>query len=111
MSLCPVDSYSSYPVLYDLSELIAVLMIVLVPPAIGFMLWRIFVTNRLAPRGGVCVLGLDETSATHIEKYGRGIRWSKLFLHLGTAVVTFKVGLTVFDFYYYLAGLLYTLLE
>ena len=106
LCLCPVNYYW-----FDIAELIALLMLVLVPPGTCYMLWRIFVTNRLAPRGGVCVLGLTETTATHVEKYGRGVRWSKLFLHLGTAVVTFKVGLTVFDLYYYLAGLLSTLLE
>ncbi len=83
MSLCPIEPYT-YP-WYDISELIALLSIVLVPPAICYILWRIFVTNRLAPRGNVCVLGLTETSATHIELYGRGIQWSKVALYLSTA--------------------------
>jgi hypothetical protein len=86
-------------------------MILLTPPVIGYMLWRIFVTNRLNPRGNVCVLGLTETSATQAEMYGRRIRWKHLALYACTGWLTFDLGLMAFDFYYYVTGWLSALLE
>jgi len=85
---------------------IAELAIYMVPPAIGYMLWRIFVTNRMNPRGNVCVLGISETSATPAEMYGRRISCWTFGLYVLTGLVTLKLGLLAFDFYYYVVALL-----
>jgi hypothetical protein len=110
MMLCPLsNSYYFYSPWYQVSdfvELVSVLMILLVPSAICYMLWRIFVTNRLNPRGDVCVLGLSETSATHVQMYGRRISWWTFSLYVLTSLLTFKLGLLAFDFYYYVVTLL-----
>jgi hypothetical protein len=107
MMLCGSFYYDSpwYQV-RDFVELVSVLMILLVPPAICYMLWRIFVTNRMNPRGDVCVLGLCETSATPAELYGRRISCWTFGLYVLTGLVTFKLGLLAFDFYSYVVALL-----
>jgi hypothetical protein len=107
MMLCDSFYYDSpwYQV-RDFVELVSVLMILLVPPAIGYMLWRIFVTNRMSPPGGVCVLGLSETSATPAELYARRISCWTFGLYVLTALVTFKLGVLAFDFYSYVVALL-----
>jgi hypothetical protein len=110
MMLCPLSNSFYYDSpwyrVVDFVELVSVLMILLVPPAICYMLWRIFVTNRLNPRGNICVLGLSETSATPAELYGRRISWWTFGLHVLTGLMTFKLGLLAFDFYYYVVALL-----
>jgi hypothetical protein len=113
MLLCPAYSYYVSP-WYEISLLIeelAPLMFLLVPPVIGYMLWRIFVTNRMNPRGNVCVLGLTETSATQAEMYGRSIKWKFLALYACTSWLTFNLGLIAFDFYYYVTERLSTLFD
>jgi hypothetical protein len=80
-------------------------MIAIVPFAIGYALWRIFVTNRTGP-GGTAILGLDENAATYTELYGRRIPWRSLFLHALVGVVTFKVGVFAFETYRYVMDLL-----
>jgi hypothetical protein len=76
-----------------------------------YVLWKVFVTNKMDPRGGVCVLGLTETSATHAEMYGRRIAWKMLALYVATSFLTFNLGLMAFDLYYYVTGLLSSLLD
>ena len=75
-----------------------VLMLVLVPVAIGYVLWTIFVTNRAASVG--TVLGLNENSETYSELSSRGIPWQTLFLY-GLAGVTFTI-----EVYWYVMDLL-----
>lgn len=112
MLLCPVNYYyfTPYPpyVFYTASEALTFLAIFLGAPTIGYVLWRIFVTNRINPRGGICVLGLNETTATHAEMYGRRISCWTFALYVLTSLLTFKSGLLAFDFYYYVIE---TLLE
>jgi len=43
------------------------LLLVVAPVAIYFTLWRIFVTNKVGPRGGIMVLGLDDTASVYSE--------------------------------------------
>ena len=109
--MCPAgfDFSPDYDLITFLDD-VKELMVYLFPAAIGYMLWRIFVTNRMAPRGGVLSLGLDETSATHSELYGRKISGWKLALYAVTSVLTFNLGLLAFDVYYYLADLVSSLL-
>jgi hypothetical protein len=76
-----------------------VLMLVFVPVAIGYMLWRIFVTNR-AGSVGTNILGLNEKSATYSELSNHTIAWRTLFLYALTGV-TFA-----FEVYWYVMDLL-----
>ena len=98
--LCPVDSFyvSDYPV-NTFAEDLGALILILVPAAICVVLWKVFVTNRTTPRGNVLQLGLDETSATPTELYGRKIPWRALFLHAAVGVATFEFGVFVYETY------------
>lgn len=85
------DCFGGSSQLYDLEERafffdFGVLMIAAVPAAIGYALWRIFVTNRTGPIG-TTILGLDENSATYREAYDHGISWRTMFLYGLTGVV------------------------
>ncbi|HEX7330725.1 MAG TPA: hypothetical protein VF290_04450 [Pyrinomonadaceae bacterium] len=89
--------------LYGLEEVeflrdVAVLMTVVIPTAIGYALWRIFVTNRSGPVK-TSILGLDE-SASFIEVYDHGISWRTLFLYGLTGFVF------AFEAFRYVVGLL-----
>ena len=70
----------------------AALHVIAVPAIIGFTLWRIFITNKVGPRGGITVLGLDDSSAIYSElgqcRLSRYIR----FAYLLVAVLTFVLG-------------------
>ena len=61
-------------------------MIFVIPAAICYALWRIFVTNRTGS-GGTTILGLNENSETHTEVYDYGISWLTLFVYDLTGVV------------------------
>ena len=67
------------------------LMVVVAPGALCLTLWRIFVTNRSGPRGGIVSLGLDDSSivyagnASHISHYVR-------LGYCVTALATFALG-------------------
>ena len=65
---------------------VARLMILVIPGAIGYALWRIFVTNQTRP-GGISVLDLDEKLTTYTEGHDYGISWRKLFIYGVTGVV------------------------
>lgn len=78
---------------------VAGLMIFVIPTAIGYALWRIFVTNRTGPRG-TTMLGLDENSAMRTEMYDHGISWRTLFLYSLTGFVF------LFETFRYLVDLL-----
>jgi hypothetical protein len=95
---CPVDSFyvSDYPVNAFTDDL-GTLVLFIFPAAICVVLWKVFVTNRTAPRGNVLQLGLDETSATHTELYGRKIPWRSLFLYAAVGVTTFEFGVFVYE--------------
>lgn len=99
-----VDSgfYVSYYPLRILWEDVGVLMLFLFPAAICVVLWKVFVTNRTIPRGNVLALGLDESSATDLELYGRTIPWKTLALRALVGAGTFKLGVLAFEAYRYL---------
>ena len=75
------------------------LLIFTLPAAICAVLWKVFVTNRTIPRGNILSLGIDDSSATYAELYGRSIPWRTLFLHALVGVVTFKLGVLAFEAY------------
>ena len=78
---CAGDSFQLYGLEeHDFLFDVGVLMIVVVPAAIAYVLWRIFVTNRISSRG-TTILGLDENSVTHPKVYDHGISWRTLFLY------------------------------
>ena len=89
------------PHLYNLREMIfftdllLLLVLVVIPVAIGYVLWRIFVTNRMRP-GGTMMLGLDANSARYEELYGRTFPWRSLFTHAAVGVATFEFGVFVY---------------
>ena len=43
------------------------LLVIVVPAAICLTLWRLFVTNRSGPRGGILVLSLDDSSSIYSD--------------------------------------------
>lgn len=89
---------SEYPANIFVEDL-GTLMLFVFPVAVGLILWKVFVTNRTTPRGNVLALGLDETSATHTELYGRKIPWRALFFHAAVGVATFEFGVFVYETY------------
>jgi hypothetical protein len=98
--MCPVDSYyySEYPANVFVEDL-STLMLFILPAAICVVLWKVFVTNRTTPRGNVLALGLDETTATQTELYGRKIPWRSLFLYAAVGVTTFEFGVFIYQTY------------
>lgn len=92
---------SDYPVDIFVED-ISTLMLFVLPAAICVILWKVFVSNRIAPRGNVVSLGLDESSATPAELYGRKFPWRSLFMHAAVGMTTFEFGLFVYRTYYYL---------
>ena len=80
-------------------------MIAATPAIIIYVLWRIFVTNRVSP-GGSLILGLDENAATYTKLYGRRIPWRALSIYVLTSAVTFKFGVLAFEAYSYIRELL-----
>ena len=67
-----------------------VLLAVMSPAALGFTLWRLFVTNKSSPRGGIIVLGLNNSafldSGWSLSTYVR-------LPYLLFSVLTFELGL------------------
>jgi hypothetical protein len=88
-----------------LLEDIQVLAVYTVPAMICVVLWKVFITNRITPRGGISFLGLDESSATYSPKPKPLISKWNLLLYLFTAALTFKLGLLAFETYQYLSHL------
>ena len=102
--------YEAYPLrtfVMDVGELVFYLF----PVVILVVLWKIFVVNRTAPRGNILSLGLDNTTATHAELYGRRIPWLTLFLRVLVGAITFQLGVSAFQVASYLQRLLRTYFE
>jgi hypothetical protein len=74
---------------------VGLLLIAVVPAAVGYALWRIFVTNRTDPVG-TTTLGLDRNSASCREAYDHGMSWRTMFLYGLTGVV---FGFEVFRYF------------
>lgn len=83
---CYGGSYQLSDYERDYFAVVGLLIFAAVPAAIGYALWRIFVTNRTG-LGGTTILGLDENSATYREMYDHGMSWRRLFLYGLTGVV------------------------
>ena len=100
ISDCNPSFYVSYYPVNLFVEDLGVLMLLIFPAAICVILWKVFVTNRTTPRGNVLSLGLDETSATDTELYGREIPWRALFLYAAVGVTTFEFGVFIYETFY-----------
>lgn len=102
---CPIDSeYMIADSYMEPDYVLLTLFAMVVLGAICVVLWKVFVTNRIAPRGNVLSLGIDETSATETELYGRKIPWRSLFMHAAVGVTTFELGVYVYETYRYVQG-------
>lgn len=107
------NCFGGYSGLLGLDELafvcdVGLLMIAATPAVIVYVLWRIFVTNRVSP-AGTLILGLDENAATYTKLYGRRIPWRALSIYVLTSAVTFKLGVLAFEGYTYIQDLLASL--
>jgi hypothetical protein len=67
------------------------LLEVIVPGAICLTLWRLFVTNRSGPRGGIVVLGLDDSSSIYSD-LGRSVSSYLRLSYCLISVLTFVLG-------------------
>jgi hypothetical protein len=97
---CPIDYYTvsdPYPSASEEEFLLEVILVAVILGAFCVVLWKVFITNRITPRGNVLSLGLDETSATHSELYGRRIPWRTLFIYAAAGVTTFELGVSVYE--------------
>ena len=68
------------------------LIVLVAPAALGFTLWRIFVTNKVGPRGGVVVLGLDGSSSISSDLSQPGLSGYNRFAYCITSILTFVIG-------------------
>ena len=73
------------------------LHVVAVPVIIGYILWRIFITNKVGPRGGITVLGLDDSSSIYSELGQYRLRHYIRFEYVLVSVLTFVLGLMAFE--------------
>jgi hypothetical protein len=69
-----------------------VLHLLAFPVIVGFILWRIFITSKVGPRGGITVLGLDDSSAIYSELGQCRLSHYVRFEYLLVAVLTFGIG-------------------
>lgn len=67
------------------------LLVLIVPGAICLTLWRVFVTNRSGPRGGIAVLGLDDSSVIYSDLNCSVSNYRRL-LYCLVSVFTFVLG-------------------
>ena len=88
-SYCPVLGLEELPFLVDTLALHAFA----VPAIVGFILWRMFITNRVGPRGGITVLGLDDSSSIYSELGQCRLSHYVRFEYVLVAVFTFTFGL------------------
>jgi len=81
------------------------LLLVVVPAAICFTLWRMFVTNKSGPRGGIEVLGLDDSSFVYSDLSRSGISTYLRLLYCMTGIFTFVLGLLATEIVKYLQSI------
>jgi hypothetical protein len=79
-----------------ISGALALLTLVL-PAAVWFTLWRMFVTNRSGPRGGIVVLGLDDSSSTYSDLSPKSIPIKLRLSYCVVSLLTFAMGILTFE--------------
>ena len=93
------DCFSAFPELENtvsLDEALGFLVLV-VPAALCFALWRIFVTNRSGPRGGVVVLGLDDSSSVYSDLSPTGVPLYLRVVYCAVSILTFMIGVLIYE--------------
>jgi len=78
---------------------------VVIPAAICFTLWRMFVTNKSGPRGGIEVLGLDESSFVYSNLSKSDISTYLRLLYCLIGISTFVLGLLASETVKYLQSI------
>ena len=73
------------------------LHVLAVPAVIGYILWRVFITNKVGPRGGITVLGLDDSSSIYSELGQCRLSRYIHFEYVLVAVLTFVLGVMAFE--------------
>jgi hypothetical protein len=77
------------------------LLIVVAPGALCLTLWRIFVTNRSGPSGGIVTIGLDDSSVIYPNAGSNVSNYARL-AYCFTGLSTFALGVLtseVFKFF------------
>ena len=69
------------------------LLVIIAPGALCFTLWRIFITNKSGPRGGVIILGLDDSAPIYSDLGTSGISSYVRLSYCITSILTFVIGL------------------
>ena len=89
------------------------LLMIIVPSAICFLLWRLYATNKDSPHHNVSILGLNEipTDNQSTNAYFSKISPCTLLLYITTTVVTFNLGMLSVLAYEFLRHLLHKLLS
>ena len=75
----------------------AALHLVAIPAIIGYILWRFFITNKVGPRGGITVLGLDDSSSIYSELGQYRLSHYIRFDYVLVSVLTFVLGVIAFE--------------
>lgn len=93
--MCPVYETQVFElnerVFFDYA--VALLVLVVVPAAILYTICRFLISNRVGPRAGITVLGLDESSSTYSALgESRLTRYLEL-PYILTGILTFVLGL------------------
>lgn len=96
---CGILNLNEEAFFHDASEL----LILVVPAAILYILWRIFVTNRSGPRGGVVVLGLDDSSSVYSDLSLKGVPIYSRVLYCAVSVLTFLLGVMAYEGFKFLS--------
>ena len=73
------------------------LLVLIFASAICYTLWRIFVTNRSGPRGGVVALGLDDSSCVYSDLGVKGVSGYLRLLYFAVSILTFLIGVMTYE--------------
>jgi hypothetical protein len=101
-------SHCSYCGYLDLTEQAffqdtVALLVLVVPAALCLILWRIFVTNRSGPRGGVVVLGLDDSSSIYSDLSPNGVPIYLRLVYCAISILTFLIGVMAYQAFMFLS--------
>ena len=83
------------------------LLVLIAPGAICFTLWRIFITNKSGARGGIVVLGLDDSSSTYSDLDLSDISIYLRLLYCITSILTLVIGLLTSEAFKFLRKIIF----
>ena len=90
---CEVSDLNETAPFWDTAEL----LVVIATGATCYTLWRIFVTNRSGPRGGVVVLGLDDSSSVYSDLSLKEVSIYLRVLYCEVSILTFLIGVIAYE--------------